>query len=33
LERELADQRENYEDSLVDQAISRLQEDNDAAAQ
>lgn len=33
LERELTDQRENYEDSLVDQAISRLQEDNDAAAQ
>ena len=33
LERELADQRESYEDTLVDQAISRLQEDNDAAAQ
>lgn len=33
LERELADQRENYEDTLVDQAINRLQEDNDAAAQ
>ena len=33
LERELDDQRKNYEDTLVDQAISRLQEDNDAAAQ
>ena len=33
LEKELADQRESYEDTLVDQAISRLQEDNDAAAQ
>ena len=33
LERELAEQRESYEDTLVDQAISRLQEDNDAAAQ
>ena len=33
LERELADQRENYEDTLVDQAINRLQEGNDAAAQ
>ena len=33
LERELDEQRKNYEDTLVDQAISRLQEDNDAAAQ
>ena len=33
LERELDDQRKNYEDTLVDQAINRLQEDNDAAAQ
>lgn len=33
LERELAEQRESYEDTLVDQAINRLQEDNDAAAQ
>ena len=33
LERELDEQRKNYEDSLVDQAINRLQEDNDAAAQ
>ena len=33
LEKELGEQRQNYEDTLVDQAISRLQEDNDAAAQ
>ena len=33
LEKEVDDNRQNYEDSLVDQAISRLQEDNDAAAQ
>lgn len=33
LERELDDQRKNYEDTLVDQAINRLQEDNNAAAQ
>lgn len=33
LERELDDQRKNYEDTLVDQAINRLQEGNDAAAQ
>ena len=33
LEKELADQRQNYEDTLVDQAISRLQEDNDKAAE
>ena len=33
LQKELADQRQNYEDSLVDQAINRLQEDNNAAAQ
>ena len=33
LERELDEQRKNYEDTLVDQAINRLQEDNDAAAQ
>lgn len=33
LEQELADQRQDYEDTLIDQAISRLQEDNDAAAQ
>ena len=31
LQKELADKRESYEDSLVDQAISRLQDDNAAA--
>ena len=33
LEQQLNDSRQSYEDNLVDQAISRLQEDNDAAAQ
>ena len=33
LQKQLEDSRENYSDSLIDQAISRLQEDNDAAAQ
>ena len=33
LQEQLSDQRQDYEDSLVDQAIARLQEDNDAAAQ
>ena len=33
LEKELSEQRQNYEDTLVDQAVNRLQEDNDAAAQ
>ena len=33
LQRELDEQRQDYEDNLIDQAISRLQEDNDLAAQ
>ena len=33
LQQQLSDQRQDYEDTLIDQAISRLQEDNDAAAQ
>ena len=33
LQKELEDQREQYQDNLIDQAISRLQDDNDAAAQ
>ena len=33
LEKDLNDQRENYTDTLIDQAIQRLQDDNDAAAQ
>ena len=33
LEKELNDQRQNYEDNLIDQAVQRLQDDNDAAAQ
>ena len=33
LEKQLSDDRQSYEDNLIDQAISRLQEDNDAAAQ
>ena len=31
--KELEDQRESYSDNLIDQAIQRLQDDNDAAAQ
>lgn len=33
LEEELNESRQNYADSLVDQALSRLEEDNDAAAE
>ena len=33
LQKELDDQRQNYEDTLVDQAVQRLQDDNDAAAE
>ena len=33
LQKELSDQRQSYEDTLIDQAISRLQDDNEAAAQ
>ena len=33
LEKQLAEDRESYEDTLVDQAISRLSEDNSAAAE
>ena len=33
LQKELEDQREQYSDNLVDQAVQRLQDDNDAAAQ
>ena len=33
LEKQLAEDRENYEDTLIDQAISRLSDDNSAAAE
>lgn len=33
LQKQLEDQRENYEDTLIDQQISRLQEDNSKAAE
>ena len=33
LEKELANNREQYEDNLVDQAVQRLQDDNQAAAE
>lgn len=33
LQKELSDQRQSYEDTLIDQAISRLQDDNEAAAE
>ena len=33
LQQQLDDQRRDYEDNLIDQAISRLQDDNDAAAE
>ena len=32
LQKELDEQRQDYEDNLIDQAIERLQEDNDTAA-
>lgn len=33
LEEEIAEQRENYQDTLVDQALTNLQEQNDVAAE
>jgi len=33
LSKELDESRRDYEDNLIDQAISKLQEDNDAAAE
>lgn len=33
LEKELGDQRQSYEDNLIDQAIDRISEDNDKAAE